>query len=628
MAGRRSKEQPADEVDWLATEHWIRNESDKLAIENGCWFDPEMAAWAVWWQETHCPLYRGEYAGTNIRYFSTAEDPKWEVPDDFDEALPLYLERMRRHNRLHHEGAFMHWQGEMMFQLYGWARFHHRKKDENGNKLIVRRYREAIVFAAKKQGKTPLLSANGLYLTIGDGEEGAKVAFLAKDGKQARKMVGDHALKMVELSPSLSEECRSQADECIIKHDETNSEMFAIAAGNASAADSQHGFDLNGLMMDELHVVRRVTVNKFGRSMRARTQPVMIKASTAGDNPDSYGKEQFDHAIKIRDGETKIDNTYVAIYAAPQNATDEDIAANIEQYIRMANPSLGHLVDMKDTLDDYHAVKGSPYDFAVFKYEILNIWQHAAVTWITQPVWAACGGWAFDREEAEDRPCVLGYDHAKSKDLSAAVLAWPNDNESVNIKAFFWCNERRIRQLAAFQPEILEWADEGLIKVTDGDTHDTGRIKRDLRDIILKYGVIGMVHDPFYCDEIVNFLRDGEMDRDDRWIYEPVLTSDQIVRMNQQKSTQTGPTTFFEEDVINKKLRHESNLVLDWQFSHATIGQDQRGNIVIQKENRESFRTVDGCQASVMARFGILDYPDFQTQVLDFYETYEDGMEF
>lgn len=622
--------QDIDDIDFLATEQWVRNESDLLAIRNGCWFDPERAAWACWWMESFCPLYEGEWAGKMIRFNSVADDPDWDIPDDFEEALPLYLDRMRRHNRLVYEGAFMHWHAEAVFQIYGWVRHHHSRKNEDGTPRVVRRFRDAIIFCAKKNGKSPWQAANGLYLTCGDGESGAGVAFCAKDGTQAKKIVGKHAFKMVQKSDVLSDpaECKTNQNECSITHIPTDSEMFALNSGNERSADAKHGLNLSGVIIDECHVVNRSTAARVGRATRSRVEPLTLKVSTAGDNPDSWGKEQFDLAIKIRDGEKPNDNTYVAIYAAPQNATDDDIKENLEDYIRAANPALGHIVDLQESIADYHSVKDSPYELSLFKYEILNIWQHAAVTWITRVVWKACGGWTFDDEILADLPCVLGYDHAKAKDLSSAVLGWPNDQDSVMIRAFFWCNAKRIRQLATFKPEILEWVDAGFIKVTSGDTHDTGLIKRDLRELIVKNNVIGMVHDPYYCDEIVNFLRDGETDKKGEWVWEPVLSAEQIVRMSQQKATQTGPTTFFEEDVINGKLMHEDNPVLDWQFSHAVIGQDKQGNIVIQKENRESFRTVDGCQASVMTRFGVLDYPDFQTAVLNTYEFFPEGLSF
>ena len=159
MVERRNRGD-AKQSDWLSTEHWIRNSSDELAVENGCFFDPERAAWSAFWMEKHCRLYIGEqWAGKQIRFQSTASYPRvgWEVPDEFEDALPLYLERMRKHNEMYAAGEFMHWHAEFVFQVYGWGRKSHRYMNEDGTPRTVRRFREAVVFCAKKQGKSPQL---------------------------------------------------------------------------------------------------------------------------------------------------------------------------------------------------------------------------------------------------------------------------------------------------------------------------------------------------------------------------------------------------------------------------------------------------------------------------------------
>src|SRR5690554_591981 len=48
------------------TRMWIRNASDEAAMANGCTFDVERAAYAVWWIERYCKLYEGEQAGEQL----------------------------------------------------------------------------------------------------------------------------------------------------------------------------------------------------------------------------------------------------------------------------------------------------------------------------------------------------------------------------------------------------------------------------------------------------------------------------------------------------------------------------------------------------------------------------------
>ena len=66
-----------------------------------------------------------------------------------------------------------------------------------------------------------------------------------------------------------------------------------------------------------------------------------IEVSTAGNNPDGYGKERFDYADEVLRGVVEDQNLFVAIYAAPQDLSDSDFDADPLKYARMANPAMG-----------------------------------------------------------------------------------------------------------------------------------------------------------------------------------------------------------------------------------------------------------------------------------------------
>src|SRR6185369_11731135 len=136
----------SDKPDAL-TQSWVRNSSDERAIANGCKFDAERGQFVVDWIEKHLKLYEGEYAGQ-----------------------PMIL---------------LPWAKDCTMRLFGWIRWSDRWK------RWIRRFRQASIWLAKKQGKSPQLAAWGMYLLCGDGEQGGKVFFGAKDGKQAREIAGE-----------------------------------------------------------------------------------------------------------------------------------------------------------------------------------------------------------------------------------------------------------------------------------------------------------------------------------------------------------------------------------------------------------------------------------------------------
>lgn len=78
------------------------------------------------------------------------------------------------------------WQAAIVANLFGWI--------DGGSGL--RRYREALVFVARKNGKTSLAAGIALYMLLCDGEVGAQVYSAAAEQGQAA-LLFRHAMQMV-----------------------------------------------------------------------------------------------------------------------------------------------------------------------------------------------------------------------------------------------------------------------------------------------------------------------------------------------------------------------------------------------------------------------------------------------
>lgn len=616
----------------LATEPWMRNKSDELAVNNGCWFDPVRAAYFVWWVERHCRLYEGEgFAGEPVILPSIADMPaEWrDIPDlypdfydedgePFDHVLDFYTSRMAWHNELLHAGEFMHWQFECHVRLYGWQRQAAPRFYSKGI-TQVRRFRSGNIWIPKKSGKTPSLGFNVLYLTCGDGEPGAKTFIAAKDGTQAIR-VWDHAYQMMAKSPELKDACKPNLTTHRVSYLPTTSHFEPLSSSNSNTQNSKEG--LNGsVVVDETHVVDRDFMHILRYAGASRPQPLQLEFSTFGSNPEGYGKERWDKGEAIVKGEIAVDNFFHASYHAPQDLTVEQFKADPERYIRMANPAIGHTVGMEELLPAGLEASASPSDFAEYCMYRLNIWQHAAHGWLAPGVWDSCGH-TFTRDEHEESQFVLGLDLARKFDMVACVPTTPNKIGSVDIvDPMFWCNEVRLRELAAKYPKILDWIQQGWIRETPGNVTDLRIVKRDIRKYAEDHSIVGIVYDATYAENLIQDLLDGETGPNGEIIWPGLIIGEQA--MSQGALTQTSPVADFENDLKQGLIRHDMNPVLTWQFGHATVKEDGRGHRLIQKENRKSFRTVDGCQAAVMSRWGVKDCREWEIQDLTFYDSNE-----
>src|ERR1700738_1768655 len=105
---------------------WIRNPCDRLAIEQGCYFDAAAGEYVIEFLETFCRLKEGRWQGELLEVFP--------------------------------------WQRDFLMRLYGWKR-----KDG------YRRFRTAFLQVSKKNGKSPLIAGLSLYHTGFDDEPGANV---------------------------------------------------------------------------------------------------------------------------------------------------------------------------------------------------------------------------------------------------------------------------------------------------------------------------------------------------------------------------------------------------------------------------------------------------------------------
>lgn len=614
------------------TEPWIRNKADELAVNNGCWFDPVKAAYMIWWVERHCVLYEGEFAGEPVIMHSIVDQPaEWKlIPQEYrlfvnangdpiPRVLDFYQERIKWHNDLFHSGQFMDWHFECHARIYGWQRVAAERWQKRG-RYAVRRFRRGRVWIAKKNKKSPSLAFNTLYLTCGDGESGGKTFILAKDGTQAVK-TWDHARIMQEESQELLSQTKVNLNTHRITHLPTRSYTEPLSSSNVRTKDSKHGINGN-VIVDEGHVVDRDLMKIVEDAGASRSQALELMFSTVGNNPESWGKSQWDLGESINDGKVADDSFFHQSYHAPQDLTARQAKKNPEKFIRMANPALGHTVGLEEMLPRFWTCVDNPAEWANYAMLRLMIWQRSSVGWLPPDAWPKCGGHQFDDDDLKKRPCVLGLDLAQKRDLAACVPSWRNELDGVDIsKPMFWCCQERIDEIAVKFPGIQDFVDEGHIRVNEGDVTDMRIIKNDIRQFCLEHNVIGIVYDAKYAEWLIQQIVDGELDPAGNVLVEGLPIEEQAI--SQGIMTQTGPVVDFENSVRSKATRHDDNPVLGWQFGHATVYTDRQGNRRIQKEDRHSFRTVDGCQASVMARWGAVDFSKWTVDVRNFYENNE-----
>ena len=445
-------------------------------------------------------------------------------------------------------------------------------------KTGFRQFKRVYIEIPKKQGKTELDAAVALKLLCADDEPSAEIYGCASDRQQAGicfKVAAD----MVRLNPVLRKK---------IKIIESLKRMIYLPNGSfyqvlSAEAYSKHGFNVHGLIFDELHAMpdRKLFDVMTQGSGDARRQPLFFFTTTAGTDVHSICHEQHQKAVDILEGR-KIDPTfYPVIFAAGQ---DDDWTS--EETWRKCNPSLGVTISLDSVREWCNSAKQNPAEENNFRQLRLCQWVKQAVRWMPMAAWDACEH-KIDADALKGRVCYGGLDLSSTIDLTSFVLCFPpiDDGEPYILLAWYWLPEETldVRVRRDHVPYDV-WRAQGRFFTTEGNVVHYKAIERFIEQLSEIYNIREIAYDRWGATQVAQDLE------------EMGLT---VIPFGQGFRDMSPPTKELLKLVLEKKIAHDGNPVLHWNFDNALIRKDPAGNIKLDKE--KSTEKIDGAVASVMA---------------------------
>lgn len=373
----------------------------------------------------------------------------------------------------------------------------------------IRRYRIAWLELARKNGKSELLAGIALYMLVADDEESAEVYGCACDRDQARK-VYDVARRMVQLSPLLASRLRIYEQAKRIVDDRTGSYYEIVSAD----AGGNLGHNPHAIVLDEVITQRDGSLwTSMRTAMGAREQPLMIAATTAGDNPQSFAKSQHDEMLRIAEQPERAPHVFVYIRNTPADADPWD-----ETNWDFANPALGDFLSRDALRDEAAEAKSDPLRENAFRQFRLNQWVSQATRWMPMHLWDACTGdlWLtpdWGREQLAGRAAFAGFDMAAKFDLTAWCLIIPGDGDPVDCPLDllwrFWLPEEALSRLDQLHDgRFTAWARQGWITVTAGAVVDYDQVVTDIGADANHFAVGGADCDEWSMWPLINRVAD------------------------------------------------------------------------------------------------------------------------
>lgn len=303
-----------------------------------------------------------------------------------------------------------------------------------------RRFKEAFIEVARKNGKTSFIAALSWAVAILQRKSGSKIYIVGAALKQAmqafnfllfslqyKKVVGKFDVQNNSFNHSIK----------YIFHDsdgrpDGSLEIIALA----SNPDAQDSFNCNFAICDEVAAYKKpAQYNRFKEAMKAYRNKLIVGITTAGDNVNSFGYGRQEYAVKVATGQVKDDAFFSFVARADQNDKGEVDYTNPEQHAK-ANPNLGVTISPRELLDDSLQAMNDPQQRKDFLSRSLNIYTSSMRSWFDLEEFKASDkkyNWTIEELAKLPVDWYGGADLSRMYDLTAAALYGHYEKEDVDI---------------------------------------------------------------------------------------------------------------------------------------------------------------------------------------------------
>lgn len=457
--------------------------------------------------------------------------------------------------------------------VFGWV-------EQNDYGEWCRIIRNLYVDVPRKNGKSTMCGGFAIYLTAADGEEGAQVIAAASTKDQANFVFAPIKV-LADKAPALRGRVKALGSK--ILHPKSGS-YFGVVS---SAADAQHGANIHGAIIDELHVHKNGDlVEAIETGTGSRDQPLVVKITTADTGkPNTVYANNRKTVEQLAKGVFKSKTIYGVVFAAPDGADPFSVKTQ-----KMANPGYGVSPTKEFLAAAADKAKQSPTELASYKRLHLGMRTKQTTAYLDLGAWKRNAGRPLKEWEHEllGRECWGGLDLGSVSDLTALTWLFPRSTgEGYDVKFRFWTPEDNLEALdkRTAGAASKEWVKGGWLQTTPGNVTDYDWIKADVLADADLYDVQTIGVDRWNSTQLSGELLEEGLE---------------IVKIGQGFISMNEPMKEMQRLTLKGKrgaelLRHGGNPVMLWMVDNLAIATDPAGNVKPDKKN--SGDKIDGVSA-------------------------------
>jgi phage terminase large subunit-like protein len=435
----------------------------------------------------------------------------------------------------------------------------------------TRRFRRWREYVPRKNGKSLMVAPIALYMLAADGEPGAEVYSGATSEKQAWEIFGP-ARQMALKQPNYQAHFGVQVNAKSLTIRDTVAKFEPLigkpgdgASPHCSVTDEYHEHETD----------EQIATMETG--MGARTQPLSIVVSTAGDNIAGPCRDDWLQCQKVLEGTLVDEELFAMIYTV-----DEDTEWTSEEALRMANPNFGVSKDAESLRSEQRQAINNPRKQGHFKTKHLNLWVQARNAYFNIERWRESKSTAYTLESMRGRECIMGMDLASKVDLAALEMLFPlGDDRFVRFGKYYLPRATvDLKENTHYQG----WEKEGWLTVTEGNMIDYFTILEDIKEISKLYEVREVAYDPHNATMLVTALM-GE--------------GIELVEFGPTVLNFSEPMKQVDGLIKERKIAHNGDPVMEWALSNVVAKEDRKDNVYPNKERAEN--KIDPAVALIMA---------------------------
>ena len=446
-----------------------------------------------------------------------------------------------------------------------------------------RRFREALLIVAKKNGKSLLASAISLYMLVGDGEGGAECYFVATKREQA-KITFTEAERMVKKSPALKKHVKCKVN--LLSFEKTNS----IARPLSSDSNTEDGLNIHFAECDEIHAWQTdVLYNIVADGISAREEPILLLTTTAGFVREGLYDKKYDEAVNVINGYDdkngiKDDALFPVIYELDDRSEWE----KPECWIK-ANPNLGVSKSIEYLKRKVEQAKANSLNLKNVLTKEFNIRETSVEIWLTYE--EAVNTDTFDIKELKPDYGILGTDLSKCTDLTSSCIlfAHPQKENYLYAYSMYWLpSELLEKRTKEDKIPYDRWYEQGLLRISNGNKVDYDdvvnwalEVQNELGIYIYKQG-----YDSWSSQSYIKTFQENFGD-----ISIPIV---------QGKKTLSDPMKQIGADLKSKRINYNNNPITRWCLTNVKADIDKNNNIQPSKGDNQR-RRIDGFAAMLNA---------------------------